>query len=80
MSVQIQDNFLTLAIGYLHMKNKTCFPQQPLGLFNPILYVSFKVQQTETCQNVDEALSSFSLAYRGQFVKMFISLEPHGIF
>ena len=31
-------------------------------------------------QNNDEALLSISLASHGQFVKMLITLEPHGIF
>ena len=33
--------FLTLAQGHLHVKNKTCFSQKPLGHFNQILYLSF---------------------------------------
>ena len=34
-SIQCQGNFLTLALGHLHMKIKTCFSQKPLGHFQP---------------------------------------------
>ena len=36
-----------MAQGHLHMKLKTCFSQKPLGHFNQILYVSFRVNENE---------------------------------
>ena len=47
MGIQVQAHFLPLAKGHLHMKIKTCFSQKPLGHFNQIVYVSFKVHRNE---------------------------------
>ena len=33
VNIQGQGHFLTLAQGYLHMKIKTCFSQEPLDNF-----------------------------------------------
>ena len=49
--------------------------------FDQILHTYTFEYYLDTCmQNDDEALLSISLADHGQLVKMFITLEPHGIF
>ena len=38
MSIEGQGHFLTLAQGHLHIKIKTCFSQEPVGLYTPGIY------------------------------------------